>query len=249
MILFRSILYFLWFVLITIAICIVLLPALVMPESVVRLGTRLWCKGQLWGLRVIVGQRYEVRGSVPQQGTLVAAKHMSMWDTLVLYLLLRDVTIVLKRELLFVPFYGWYALKLGFIFIDRQAGASALRKMVAGATNVLKRNRSLLIFPEGTRKRPGAPPDYKPGIAALYDRLGVSCVPIALNSGLFSTGLSGFLKLPGTIIVEFLPAIPPGLKRKDFMGELQTRIEIATAGLIAEAHRGRPGSERIRNIC
>lgn len=235
MILVRSILYFLWFVLITVAVCIVLLPALVMPESVVRLGTRLWCKGQLWGLRVIAGQRYEVRGAVPERGTLVAAKHMSMWDTLVLYLLLRDVTIVLKRELLFVPFYAWYALKLGFIFIDRQAGASALRKMVSGATSALKRHKSLLIFPEGTRKRPGAPPDYKPGIAALYDRLGVSCVPVALNSGLFSKGPRGFLKLPGTVVVEFLPAIPAGMKRKAFMGELQKRIESATVGLIAEA--------------
>lgn len=235
MILVRSTIYFLWFVLITVAICIVLLPALLMPASVVRSGTRLWCKCQLWGLRAIAGQRYEVRGAVPAPGTLVAAKHMSMWDTLILYLLLRDVTIVLKRELLFVPFYGWYALKVGFIFVDRQAGASALRKLLAGATAALKREQTLLIFPEGTRKRPGAVPDYKPGIAALYDRLGAACVPVALNSGLFWTGPSGFLKLPGTIVVEFLPAIPSGLKRKQFMQQLQESIEHATAHLFAEA--------------
>jgi 1-acyl-sn-glycerol-3-phosphate acyltransferase len=234
MILVRSTLYFLWFVLVTAAVCIVLLPALLMPRGVVRFGTRLWCKSQLWGLRAIAGQRYEVRGPMPRPGSLVAAKHMSMWDTLVLYLLLRDVTIVLKRELLFVPFYAWYALKVGFIFVDRKAGASALRKMVARATEALKGNKTLLIFPEGTRKRPGASPDYKSGIAALYDRLGVACVPVALNSGLYWAGPSGFLKLPGTIVVEFLPTIPPGLKRREFMAELQRRIEGATAGLIAE---------------
>ncbi len=234
MIFVRSTVYFFWFAIITVAVCVVLLPALLMPERVVRLGTRLWCKGQLWGLRAIAGQRYEVRGQVPKPGSLVAAKHMSMWDTLVLYLLLGDVTIVLKRELLFVPFYAWYALKVGFIFVDRKAGASALRKLVARASQALKRNKSLLIFPEGTRKRPGASPEYKPGIAALYDRLGVVCVPVALNSGLFSTGPSGFLKLPGTIVLEFLPAIPAGLRRKEFMMELQKRIEGATAGLIAE---------------
>jgi len=231
----RSSIYFLWFVLITVAICIVLLPALLLPQGAVKFGTRLWCKGQLWGLRVFAGQRYEVRGVVPPPGALVAAKHMSMWDTLVLYLLLRDVTIVLKRELLFVPFYGWYALKVGFIFVDRQAGASALRKMIARAAAALKRGQSLLIFPEGTRKRPGAPPSYKPGIAALYDRLGVACVPVALNSGLFWKGPSGFLKRPGTIVVEFLPAIPPGLKRKQFMQRLQDSVECTTADLLAKA--------------
>lgn len=233
MILIRSIIYFLWFILITVAICIVLLPALLLPQSVVRFGTRLWCRGQLWGLRVIAGQHHEVRGAVPPRGALIAAKHMSMWDTVVLYLLLRDVTIVLKRELLFVPFYGWYALKIGFIFVDRKAGASALRKMLSDAAGALKRDRSLLIFPEGTRKAPGAPADYKPGIAALYDRLGVPCVPVALNSGLFFTGPSGFLKRPGTIVVEFLPAIPPGLKRKAFLMQLEDSIERATENLIA----------------
>ena len=238
MILIRSTAYFLWFVLITVVICITLLPALLLPQSVVKFGTRLWCKLQLWGLRVIAGQRYEVRGAVPAPGALVAAKHMGMWDTLVLYLLLRDVTIVLKRELLFVPFYGWYALKVGFIFIDRQAGASALRKLLARAADALKRKQSLLIFPEGTRKRPGAPPDYKPGIAAIYDRLGVACVPVALNSGLYWAGPSGFLKLPGTIVVEFLPAIPPGIQRKQFMQQLQELIETSTANLLAERQRG-----------
>jgi 1-acyl-sn-glycerol-3-phosphate acyltransferase len=237
MILVRSIIYFLWFVLITVATCLILLPALLFPENAVRFGTRLWCKGQLWGLRAIAGQSYEVRGQVPSSGALVAAKHMSMWDTLVLYLLLRNVTIVLKRELLFVPFYAWYALKLRFIFIDRAAGASALRKLLAGAAKALQRNKNLLIFPEGTRKKPGAAADYKAGIAALYERLGVACVPVALNSGLFSTGPSGFLKLPGTITVEFLPSIPSGLRRKEFMTRLQEVIEGATADLLNQAHQ------------
>lgn len=230
----RSTLYFFWFVIVTVVLNLGFLPGLILPPRVVRIGAQLWCRGQLWGLRTIAGLSYEVRGNPPARGVLVASKHMSMWDTLALFLLLEDVAIVLKRELLLVPFYGWYAFKLRFIFIDRQGRASALRKMIAQARAAMQRRETILIFPEGTRKKPGAIPDYKPGIAALYDQLGVSCVPAALNSGLFWTGPSGFLKQPGKIIVEFLDPIPPGLRRKEFMDVLQARIETATQRLVAE---------------
>ncbi len=235
MILVRSTVYFVWFAVLTAVLNLGFLPALILPRRVARFGARLWCRGQLWGLKTIAGLSYEVRGEIPPKGAIVASKHMSMWDTLALFLLLEDVTIILKRQLLLVPFYGWYAFKVGFIFIDRQGGASALRRMAAKSRASMKRGRSILIFPEGTRKGPGAPPDYKPGVAALYHQLDVPCVPVALNSGLYWTGPSGFLKRPGKVILRFLPVIPPGLKRRQFMATLESRIETATAQLIAEA--------------
>jgi 1-acyl-sn-glycerol-3-phosphate acyltransferase len=235
MILVRSIIYFVWFLIVTVVLNLGFLPSLLMPRGVARTGARLWCQGQLWGLKRICGLGYEVRGERPPGGVIVASKHMSMWDTLAMFLLLDDAVIVLKRELLLVPFYSWYALKLGFIFIDREGKASALRKMAAAAKNAMKEGRTILIFPEGTRKRPGAAPDYKPGVAALYGQLDAPCVPAALNSALYWTGPSGFIKKPGKVLVRFLPAIPPGMKRREFMAVLENRIETATAQLVAEA--------------
>jgi 1-acyl-sn-glycerol-3-phosphate acyltransferase len=238
MIVFRSAIYFLWFLSVTVVLNVGFLPALILPRGVAHAGARWWCRGQLWGLKTICGLDYDVRGTPPPHGTIVASKHMSMWDTLALFLITGDPVIVLKRELLLVPFYSWYALKLGFIFIDRKGHASALRKMAADAKRALARGQSILIFPEGTRKQPGATPDYKPGVAALYGQLDVACVPIALNSGLYWTGPSGFIKKPGKVIVRVLPAIPPGLKRREFMSTLQTRIETATAEILNEARGG-----------
>ncbi len=185
----------------------------------------------MWGLKTIAGVGFEVRGRVPRDGVIVAAKHMSMWDTLALYLVLDDPAVVLKRGLAFIPFYGWYVMKAGSIAIDREGGAQALRRMAAKAKAVTAQGRSILIFPEGTRKKPGAPPDYKPGVAGLYGQLGVACVPAALNSGLFWTG---FVKRPGTIVLEFLAPIPPGLRSREFLKVLEDRIETATARLVAE---------------
>jgi 1-acyl-sn-glycerol-3-phosphate acyltransferase len=155
---------------------------------------------------------------------------MSMWDTQALFLLLDRPGVVLKRQLLHIPFYGWYLWKACAIPIERSAGASALRKMTTAAKAALAEGRPILIFPEGTRKKPGAPPDYKPGVAGLYGMLNVPCVPVALNSGAYWTG---FTKRPGTIVLEFLEPIPAGLKRGAFMALLEQRIEAATVALLA----------------
>ncbi len=176
-----------------------------------------------------------MRGEIPRGTVLVAAKHMSMWDTVALYLLLDDVCMVVKQELLRIPFYGWYIAKAGVIGIDRAAGAQALRRMTAQAKGAIAQSRPIAIFPEGTRKKPGAAPDYKPGVAGLYALLALPCVPVALNSGRFWTG---FIKRPGTIVIEFLPTLPAGLKRAEFMRELESRIEAGTARLLAEAAKG-----------
>ena len=225
----RSALFLVWFACVSALLSLVFLPVLLLPRGACVWLARSWARASLWGLRVFAGIDMRVTGPVPVGGVLVAAKHMSMWDTLALYLLLDDPAIVLKRELLYIPFYGWFLWKATAIAIDRDAGASALRQMTNAAKKVIAHGRPILIFPEGTRKKPGAAPDYKPGVAAIYGLLGVPCVPAALDSGRYWTA---FRKYPGTITLSFLEAIPPGLKRAAFMETLETRIESATSRLL-----------------
>ena len=225
----RSALFLLWFLAVTTILSLVFLPVLLLPRGATQWLARIWSRATFFGLKVICGLDWEIRGTPPTTPVLVAAKHMSMWDTLALWLALDAPAIVLKRELLRIPFYGWFLWKGAAIAIDRSAGASALRKMSDDARAALADGRPVLIFPEGTRKQPGEAPDYKPGVAGLYSQLGVACVPVALNSGVY---WKGFAKYPGTIVLEFLPPIPPGLKRADFMRQLETRIETATTALL-----------------
>ena len=231
----RSALFLIWFLVISVTMHIVCLPTLLLDRKSASWVPRTWAKLILWGLKIFAGLRYEVRGAqhLIHGGVIVASKHQCMWETIALFALLDDPAVVIKRELLRVPLYGWYARKQENIFIDRKAGASAVRAMMGVARKALTESRPILIFPEGTRKAVGAPPDYKPGVAGLYAELDVPCVPVALNSGLYWIA-GGLLKKSGTIVVEFLEAIPPSLARQEFMSVLQTRIETATARLVAE---------------
>lgn len=233
MIFVRSALFMAWFLIVTIVMSIIFLPLLAAPRKWCVWMARLWSKATLWGLKIFAGTGMRVIGSPPRGAVLVASKHMSMWDTLALYLLLDDPGIVLKRELLHIPFYGWYLRKNCAIAIDRGAGAEALLRMAHAATKVFHEGRPILIFPEGTRKKPGAVPDYKPGVAGLYALLKKPCVPVALDSGAY---WRGFFKYPGDITVQFLDAVPPGRKRGEFVPLLQESIEQATAALLAQPH-------------
>jgi len=204
---------------------------------------QVWAQTSVWWLERIVGTRMEVRGleHIPAQGCIVAGKHQSAWDTFAILPLLKDPAVVMKRELMAIPLYGWFSVKFGMIGIDRSAGAGALKRMVAEAREAVKEGRHLLIFPEGSRRAPDAPPDYKPGASAIYLGTGVACVPFGLNSGLFWPRRQ-FMRRPGTIIVEFLPAIPPGLNRRAFEQRLEADIEGATRRLVAEG-RAQPARE------
>ncbi|MBS0470262.1 MAG: 1-acyl-sn-glycerol-3-phosphate acyltransferase [Proteobacteria bacterium] len=237
MTLLRSAIFFFWFALVSATLSILCVPLLLGSRSGAGMLGRTWSRLVFWGLRVFAGTNYEVRGAIPKGRALIAIKHMSMWDTCAIYTLLGDPAIVLKRGLQMIPFYGWYLWKAGMIPIDRDGKASALRNMVAAAKRELARGRSVVIFPEGTRKKPGMPPDYKPGVAGLYGQLDVPCVPVALNSGVFWTG---FIKKPGTIVIEFLDPIPPGLSRREFMPRLEAAMEGATAKLVAEGRQSLP---------
>ena len=208
------------------------------PDAAQVVGARapgLGGVGSGWLLRVLCGIKVEVRGleRVPEGPLLVASKHQSLWETFGLLPLFDYPTFVLKRELLWIPIHGWFSMKFGMIGVDRTAGPVALRNLIAQARRAIADGRQIVIFPEGTRRPPGAEPDYKPGAAALYTSLDVPCLPVALNSGICWPRRQ-FLRHPGTIVVEFLEPIPPGLNRKAFAAELEGRIEPACARLLEE---------------
>ncbi|MFN4140583.1 lysophospholipid acyltransferase family protein [Aestuariivirga sp.] len=196
---------------------------------------QLWARTSLFWLRVIAGVRMEVRGheNIPPGACLVAGKHQSFWETFAILPLLDDPAMVLKKELTWIPFFGWFIYKFRMIPVERSAGTQALRAMVTAAAEAIASGRQVVIMPEGTRRAPGDPPDYKPGAAALYGQLGVPCVPFGLNSGLFWPRRQ-FLRRPGTIVISFLEPIPPGLPRKVFQARLEQAIERETASLLAE---------------
>jgi 1-acyl-sn-glycerol-3-phosphate acyltransferase len=234
----RALLFNIAFYIDTVVVGVVALPFLLTPRRTCMRFGRFWAQTVLFLLKWIVGLDGEIRGreNVPPGGCLIAMKHQSMWDTLILPPLLGDPAVVIKRELQYVPIYGWYATRSGSIFIDRKGGAGALRRMIAVAKRAVAAGRPVVIFPQGTRTRPGAPvaeAPYQPGVAALYRELGVPMVPAAVNSGLF-WGRRAFVKRRGRIILEFLPAIPPGLPRREVMNQLEARIEAATAALERE---------------
>ncbi|MDQ7246668.1 lysophospholipid acyltransferase family protein [Dongia sedimenti] len=228
----RSILFNLLYALWTAGMHVICLPLLFASRRAVQAAGGIWIGGTLWLLKHVVGIDYRIAGAenLPKTPAIYAAKHQSAWETLFLSRYLDFPAFVLKKELLSIPLFGWFLKKSGMIAVDRKGGASALRAMARQATETLDSGRSILIFPEGTRVAPGQSRPYQPGVAALYTQQKVPLVPVALNSGLF-WGRRAFIKNPGTIVVEILPPIPPGLDRKAVMKELENRIETAAKAL------------------
>lgn len=235
----RSLAFNIWFFGLTATALMLSIPAILLPRKTnIALG-RLWARLVVGGLRALCGTKFELRGRTEllREPALIAIKHQSAWDTIFFYLACPDPAYVMKIELMRIPLYGWMAAKQRMIAVDRKGGAPALKRMMAEAEDALREGRQILIFPQGTRVAPGgsvADHPYHPGIAGLYARLGVKCVPVALNSGLF-WGKRSFVKRPGTIVVEILDPLEPGLARGRLMRELEERIESATARLEAEA--------------
>jgi 1-acyl-sn-glycerol-3-phosphate acyltransferase len=240
MILIRSLAFQLALYLSTAIAAVLGLPLLLLSwRSTMAFGAT-WAAMVLKLLAWCVGLRHEVRGRehLPQGPVIIAMKHQSAWDTFAVPVVFGNAAIVFKKELMLVPFYGWYVWKAGMIAIDRKAGAAALRSLVAGGGRAVGQGRSIVIFPEGTRTAPGTRRPYQPGVAALYRQLDLPVVPVALNSGVF-WGRRSFVKRPGRIILEILSPIPPGGDRRAVMAELEARIEAATARLVAEAEASR----------
>jgi len=196
-----------------------------------------WSGCLLWVLRVVAGIRYEVRGQenmIPGQTVLCVSKHQSAWETLAFNYLFRDPCYVVKRETLFLPPFGCFLAALNMIPIKREEGLKSLRQMVQKAKSIIPSGRPIIIYPEGTRTKAGVRSTYKNGVYLLYQQCNIPVVPIALNSGCFWAKHS-LIKHPGTVVLEFFPAIAPGLDKDTFMQRLESTIEDASQALYEEA--------------
>jgi 1-acyl-sn-glycerol-3-phosphate acyltransferase len=234
----RSIVFNLLFYLITIIYLIAALPAVLMPRHAMLGVAKIWGRTNLWLLRLVCGITVEWRGldHIPKGPLLVASKHQSTWETFALIPLFADPTFIVKRELFFMPIFGWYMWTAAMIPINRRGGPPAVAAMMRRAIRELGRGRQIIIFPEGTRRAVGAEPAYKFGVARLYAQTGAACLPIALNSGLIWPRRS-FRRHPGVVRVEILELIPPGLEPDQFFARLMHAIETASARLLAEGPR------------
>lgn len=235
----RSLVFQAAFYAVTTLYVIAFLPLLLLPRRLHwKYAVLAWSRTCSLLLRLICGTRVDISGceNVPNGPLLIAAKHQSAWETLALLPMFSDAAFVLKKELMHIPLLGWHLKKARMIPVDRSAGMSALKSLARAARVEVEAGRQILIFPEGTRRAPGAPPDYKFGVAHLYGALGVPCLPVALNSGLYWPRRA-LIKRAGTIRVEMLPAIPPGLGRAAFMTRLESDIESASNRLLAQGLR------------
>jgi len=245
----RSLLFNLLFYVTTTLFVVLGSPLLFAPRRWAMAALAIHGRFELWLLKLIVGTKLEVRGAekLPKGACLVASKHQSAWETFGLIPLFRDPALLMKRELFWIPFHGWFSRKFEMIPVDRDKGPAALRRMLREARKRVADGREIIIFPEGTRRAPGAPPDYKTGVILLYDALDIPCVPVALNSGVFWPRRS-LERRPGTIVVEFLDPIPPGLPKAEFLARLTEAIESASTRLLAEAKAKEPGIGQAVNL-
>ena len=234
LILVRSVLFNILFYLNLLIYLIAAIPTYFLPYRVLVAVAKSWGRSNLRLLRLVCGIDVAWIGleKIPRGPLIVAAKHQSSWETFALLTLFDDPTFIVKRELMWIPLFGWYIWKARMIPVDRGARTQALVAMTERARVQLEGNRQLVIFPEGTRRAPGAEPAYKFGVAHLYAETGAPCLPVALNSGLVWPRRK-FLRHPGTVRDEILDPIPPGLERAQFFERLKQDIEGATARLVA----------------
>jgi len=234
MLIFRSLIYTLSFYATALILILLTLPFYFLLPRMRAWGVaRFWIKCSLWLAKHIAGIDYQIEGKehIPQGACIIAAKHQSAWETMALLLHFADPVLILKRELMFIPLFGWYMAKVGVIAINRGAPIQAMKAVIKGAKEKAALSRQILIFPEGTRRIPGDEPDYKPGIAALYGELDLPVVIVAHNAGLYWPR-NNFRRYPGTIQVRILPPLLPGLKRRDFLPLLAQQTEQACDDLL-----------------
>lgn len=237
----RSLIFNISFFLYLLFIMICALPILFLDRSYSFCLAHVWARGTFILMKYIVGIDVEFRGQehIPTGACIIAAKHQSVWETFALTVFFKDFTFILKRELTLIPLFGYYLIKAEQIAINRAQGRESLKEIAQKSRTIFYDGRQLIIFPEGTRRAAGAPADYKAGAAFIYAQNNVPCVPVALNSGLFWPRRT-FVKQKGKIIAEFLPIIPAGLKRDDFLQRLELAIETHTQALIEESLRDYP---------
>jgi 1-acyl-sn-glycerol-3-phosphate acyltransferase len=234
MIFIRSLAYALWFYLSIVVIGLVCMPVAIFSRGAAMNAIRYWAGTQRLALRILCGIRTEFRGleNLPLGACIIAMKHQSTYDTIAPFLVFRDPVYILKKELLKAPIFGVYATRVG-IPIDRGGRVRTMKAMLAAAKEAAKTDRQIVIFPEGTRQAVDAPAELKPGVVAMYNDLGVVCVPVALNTGLCWKG-AGFIRRPGRVVFEVLKPIESGLERRAFMQRLKDALDAATVRLVAE---------------
>lgn len=232
----RSLLFNAFFFIFTALFCLVMVPVLLLPPAYMRSTVAWWTRVVHRGLKIFAGIDHKITGleNWPEGGAIIACKHQSAWDTLLFVLLEQDVVYVLKQELARIPLYGTLSIHCGHIVVDRDGGASSLKKLVGDVKDRIAEGRKVVIFPEGTRTQPGVRGEYQPGIAALYSQIDAPVIPVATNSGMF-WGRVSFTKRPGTILLDILPPLAKGLRRREFMAELEEKIEAGTRALEAQA--------------
>lgn len=235
MILVRSVIFNVLFYVLLVLYLIASIPVFLMPRRAMIAFARHWARSNLALLRVACDIKVDFQGveKIPAGPLICASKHQSLWETFALVTLLDDPAYIMKRELMWIPFFGWATWKAGMISVNRGARSVALQAMNERAKTEILKGRQLIIFPEGTRRPAGAEPKYKFGVAHLYSEIGVPCVTIALNSGLFWPRRS-FMRYPGTIRVVLGDPIPPGLDKQVFFSRMQDEIESVTARLIEQ---------------
>ena len=234
MIFLRSLIFNIILMLSIVLIGLLSLPMLLGPRAGVAFIRDIWIKLIIGVLRVVVGLGHEVNGleNLPKQNIIIAAKHQSAWETLALHLIFKDPAIILKKELLRLPILGWFIAKVGMVPINRSGGGGALKSMIEVAKRWSDSGRPIIIFPQGTRVGVDEKLRYHPGVFAIYKALDLPVVPVALNSGVFWPKQS-FTKRAGIIRLEIIEAIPPGLKRKEFMDLLELKIEQTSKNLLS----------------
>jgi 1-acyl-sn-glycerol-3-phosphate acyltransferase len=234
----RSLIYNVLFYALLVFWILVAIPTFLMPPRAFMAVAKAWARSSVWLMRVVCNTRVEYRGveKIPEGPLIVASKHQSMWETFALLQFFDAPLFIYKRELAWIPFFGWYLMKSKMIGVDRSAGGRSLLAMARRAGEEVRRGRQLIIFPEGTRAAVDAPPHYKTGVAQVYVDCGVTCLPVALNSGLFWPRRT-FMRYPGTLVVEFLDPLPPGLSRREFIARVSTVIEDATNRLVDASRR------------
>jgi 1-acyl-sn-glycerol-3-phosphate acyltransferase len=229
----RSLLFNVLFYLVLAFWIIVGIPTFLMPRWGIVTIAQCWARSTVWLMRLICNIKVEYRGleKIPEGPLIVASKHQSIWETFALLQFFPEPLYILKRELKWIPFFGWYLIKTNMIGVVRGAGGRSLIEMARRAGEEVRRGRQLIIFPEGTRTAVDSPPRYKTGVAQVYVDCGVRCLPVALNSGLFWPRRT-FMRYPGTLVAEFLDPLPPGLTRQEFIAQVSTVIEEATNRLV-----------------
>ncbi|THD83573.1 1-acyl-sn-glycerol-3-phosphate acyltransferase [Aliigemmobacter aestuarii] len=229
-----SILFIVQMYLAMLVLGIVFLPWAVVSREGAFAACHAYCRWVMFTARVLVGLKSDVRGTPPADEVLIAAKHQSFFDIIMIFSAVPRGKFIMKRELIWAPVLGLYALRIGCVPVNRGKRAAAITRMMADVKSGAQDPGQLIIYPQGTRVAPGAKRAYKVGTAVLYQQLKQPCVPVATNVGVFWPKRSLYRK-PGTAVVEFLPRIEPGLSNDAFMERLETEVETHSNRLMADA--------------